>query len=170
MRPSALPKLNVALKTDSMSPDQYSDMWDSPVSITSSHSRASSGASDCDSPLTQNSSYHEHTRFPSSGSATTMSPPTYEYSEDSPTRVQKTTTLDDLVEDPYERDDELDLCHQDSITLCECKYHVIAAVKNTSDEHRRAPASIFLSFCHRPPQPRLLARRRVQQRWGSHSA
>lgn len=130
MRPSALPKLNVALKTDSMSPEQYSDMWDSPVSITSSHSRASSGASDCDSPLTQNSSFHEHNRFPGSSSSMTTSVPVYEYVEESPTRVQKTTTLDDLVEDPFERDDELELCCQDSVTqhMCECKYHLTAPI------------------------------------------
>ncbi|GAB7348241.1 hypothetical protein MBLNU459_g6234t1 [Dothideomycetes sp. NU459] len=119
-------------------------MWDSPISVTSSHSRQSSGASDCDSPLTQSSSFHEHIRFPSTGSSTANNSSSYDQIEDSPSRVQKTNTLDDLVEEPYERDEDLDLCCQDSVTQHQChceparQCSLVAAIERPSLDYSLA--------------------------------
>lgn len=62
------------------------------------HSRSSSGASTSSSPITSTFSTRSHSRWPSSTSSLVSAP-------DSPLNVNK-SALQDVVEDPAERDDD----------------------------------------------------------------
>jgi hypothetical protein len=118
MRPSMLPKLIVAQTPTAV---MIGDMADSPFSTISMHSRNSSTASDNCSPLTQTSSFHEHTRHPSSSSSSlATSPPKHEPSIESLNNRVSRTTLHDLVEDPHERDDGFDLWDDAFDSNCQC--------------------------------------------------
>jgi len=74
----------------------------------SAHSRNSSSNSENYSPVTPTFSLREHSRVASSTSSLASTPPSYEYL-DSPPDPPK-TMLHDLVEDPYEREDDFDPC------------------------------------------------------------
>lgn len=116
MRPNSLPKLLVKNTSPKMAGS--SDARNSPY-CASNHSRESSGASDNYSPLTPTSSLRDHSRFPSSSSSLATTPPMYEH-PDSPTSAAK-PALDDLVEDPTEREDEFELCDVPHDSPCRCR-------------------------------------------------
>lgn len=109
--------------------DIDADMIDSPYymspSPSHSHSRDSSAESMTSSPVTPTFSTRGHGRFPSSTSSLVTSP-------DSPVAAPK-STLDDLVEEPAERDDRASIVDADE-ELCICDTPLCAHRQSTTPQ------------------------------------
>jgi len=97
MRRRANSKLSITI--DATPP---SSVMDPSIYAVSNHSRESSNASDNYSPLTPTFSLRDHARMASSNSSLASTPPSFDC--DSPSATGK-TVLDDLVEEPSEREE-----------------------------------------------------------------
>ncbi|CZT20337.1 uncharacterized protein RCC_06196 [Ramularia collo-cygni] len=100
------------------------------VSLSHSHSRDSSTESNASSPVTPTFSARGHGRFPSSNSSLVTSP-------DSPGAAPK-STLDDLVEEPAERDDRGSSDDLDE-PLCICDTPLCAHRQSTASQSSIIP-------------------------------
>ncbi|KAK4993063.1 hypothetical protein LTR66_006110 [Elasticomyces elasticus] len=139
MRSLSFPKLVIARNFNhrtSEPADDYKTPYPGAMALT--HSRESSGASETSSPVTPTFSSRGHSRYPSSTSSLSSTPSSHE-SVDSPTNLAKPPQppLDDLVEDPLEREGEYDFCNNASqrpACLCDaqCAHVSLVTARSTS--------------------------------------
>lgn len=122
MRSLSFPRRNTSKQQEEDMPSAGSPYY---VSPSHSHSRDSSAESNASSPVTPTFSARGHGRFPSSTSSLVTSP-------DSPTTAPK-STLDDLVEEPAERDDRGSFDDIDE-PLCICDTPLCAHRENSASQ------------------------------------